>query len=126
MRGLETLSSTSATPCGRSVTDSSKFILIMPQLLSGRDPLQLPSQALSLACNPDQTFWNQLQSAGTDQRLRPESQNASRETPASLAISIRRQPTGFSESRNRLPVPLRDKSRKFSLLRAQGSQTQFR
>src|SRR5215208_7002010 len=116
MRGLETLSSTSATPCGRSVTDSSRFILIMPQLLSGRDPLQPPSPALSLACSPDQTSSSQLRSAGRDRRPRPESQNVFREIPASQAAWIRHRPKGFSEWLHRPPEPWHDRNQKSFLL----------
>src|SRR5215470_1309254 len=97
MRGLATLSSTSATPWGRSVTDSSRFILIMPQLLSGRDQQRLPSPALSLACSPDQTSAHQLQSGGRDRRRLRGSQNVLIKSQAGPATSIRRRPTRSSE-----------------------------
>src|ERR1051325_7630802 len=90
MRGLATLSSTSATPCGRSVTDSSRFILIRPQLLTGQDQPQLPSPALSLACNPDQTSARRPQSAGTDRRPPPGSQNVWTRSQAEPAASNHR------------------------------------
>src|SRR4030095_9031891 len=108
MRGLATLSSPSATPWGRSVTDSSRFILIMPQLLSGRDQQQLPSPALSLACNPDQTSGHPLLFAGTDQIPPPESQNGGPGSQAVPAVSIRRPPAISSESRTRSPVRSHD------------------
>src|SRR5688572_25741576 len=97
MRGLETLSSTSATPWGRSVTDSSRFILIMPQLLSGRDQPQLPSPARSLAYSPDQTSGHQLQSAGKDRRPPPVSQNVFLKSQAVRAASSRHRPAISSE-----------------------------
>src|SRR5688572_16953287 len=97
IRGLATLSSTAATPCGRSVTDSSRFILIMPQLLSGRDQRQPPSPALSLACNPDQTSVHQLQSDGRDRRHPLVSQNVSLKSQAGPEASSHRRPAGSSE-----------------------------
>src|SRR6266576_2540096 len=97
--GLVTLASTIAAPVGRSVTDSSKLILIMPlPLLSRRDRRQLPCQERSLSCNPDQTFCHQPGSAETDQITQQESQIASRDTRAGPAVWSRLQPLGFSES----------------------------
>src|ERR1051325_1301528 len=124
MRGLATLSSTSATPWGRSVTDSRRFILIMPQLLSGQDQQQLPSPALSLACSPDQTSVHQLQSAGRDRRLPPVSQNVSLKSQAGPAASSHRRPIESSESPLRFPARSLDRSRKSSSLRARGSRKQ--
>src|SRR5215213_2404622 len=117
MPRLATLSSTAATPWGRSVTDSSRFTLIMPLLLSGRDQQQLPSLAQSRACNPDQTSEHQLRSAGTDRTPPPESQNALLRIPAGPAASSRRLPAISSESPHRLPVQSRDRSRRSSSLR---------
>src|ERR1041384_8869777 len=114
MRGLETFSSTAATPWGRSVTDSSRFILIMPQLLSGRDQPRPPFPALSLACSPDQTSVHRLRSAGTDRRRRPESRNAGPETQVDQATSIHHLLKGSSVSTARFPAPSRDRNRKSS------------
>src|SRR5688572_22195959 len=124
IRGLETLSSTSATPCGRSVTDSSRFILIMPQLLSGRDQPQLPSPARSLSCSLDQTSANQLQSGGRDQRLRQESQNGPPESQPGPATSIRRPPAGTFECFH-FQVHSRGRNRQSSLPRAREFQTRL-
>src|SRR5207253_1804832 len=70
--GLVTRASTIAAPVGRSVTDSSKLILIMPlPLLSRRDRRQLPCQERSLSCSPDQTFCHQPVSGERDQTAQP-------------------------------------------------------
>src|SRR5215218_4793078 len=98
MRGLATLSSTSATPWGRSVTDSSRFILIMPLLLSAPGRQLLPSQALSLACSPDRTFSHQPRSAGTDRKPPPESRNDSRGSQPNREASNRHPRAEFFES----------------------------
>src|SRR5215213_521635 len=118
MPRLATLSSTAATPCGRSVTDSSRFILIMPLLLSAQDQQQLPSLALSRACSPDRTSSHQLQSAGTDRIPPPGSRNVLLRTQAGQAASIHHLRAKSSESPLRFPVLSRDRSRKSSSLRA--------
>src|SRR6185503_13059171 len=115
---LATLSSTAATPCGRSVTDSSRFILIMPLLLSAPDQQPLPSLALSRACSPDQPCVHQLQPGGTDQTPRPEYQNVRRGSRVDQATSSHRRRAISSESRLRFPVRSHDKNRKSSSLRA--------
>src|SRR6266850_8218319 len=75
--GVATLASTIAAPVGRSVTDSSKLILIMPlPLLSKRDRRQLPYQERSLSYSPDQTFCRRLVSGGKDQTVPREFRNA--------------------------------------------------
>src|SRR5678810_364214 len=81
-KGVVTLASTNTAPVGRSVTDSSKLILIMPlPLLSRRDRRQLPYQERSLSCNQGQTFYRQLRFDGTGRRVQLESQNASPGSP---------------------------------------------
>src|SRR4029453_503459 len=85
-----TLSSTTAAPGGRSVTDSSRLILIMPrQLLSTRGQLRLPYQEQSRGCNQDQTSSHLHRSVGMHRRLPPVLQTASRDTGTSQAVSIR-------------------------------------
>src|SRR5689334_3645328 len=95
-RGLETLSSTAATPCGRSVTDSSRFILIMLPLLSAPDQQPPPSLALSLACSPDRTFARRLRFDGKDRKLPPLSRNVLlKSQPVRAAWSRRPQAESF-------------------------------
>src|SRR4029078_7705644 len=81
--GVVTRASTIAAPVGRSVTDSSKLILIMPlPLLSRRDRRQLPYKERSLSCSQGQIFFRQLLSDEKDQTAQPEFRNAWQGSPA--------------------------------------------
>src|SRR3981081_3092262 len=81
VRVLDILSSTKATPAGRSVTDSKRLILITGrQLLSAPGRLQWPSQEQSRACTPDRNLASQLGFFETDRILPRGSRNAWRET----------------------------------------------
>src|SRR6185295_13046183 len=96
--GVATLASTIAAPVGRSVTDSSKLILIMPlPLLSRRDRRQLPFQERSLSCSQGQTFCRRLLSAGKDQIARRESRIVSRGNPVDQEASNCLPPPKSSE-----------------------------
>src|SRR5437899_8338490 len=77
VRVLETLSSTNATPAGRSVTDSRRFTLITGrQLLSVLVRRQWPSPARSLACIRDRNRDCQLESCETDRTFQRVFQSA--------------------------------------------------
>src|SRR6185503_1018878 len=126
MRGLETFSSTSATPCGRSVTDSSRFILITPLLLSTRDQPRLPFPQRSLSCNPDQTCSHQPRFDGMGRILPQGAQSVSQGTQPNQAASNRRRPTRSSEFHHPNPVRRsRDRNPLSSELRAQECQKQL-
>src|SRR5687767_16016749 len=101
-RGLATLSSTAATPCGRSVTDSSRFTLIMLPLLSAPDQQPPPSLELSLACSPDQTFARRLRSDGTDRKPPPVYRNVVLRNQPGRAAWIHRRQIGRASCRERV------------------------
>src|SRR5262245_34867827 len=98
VRGLATLSSTSATPFGRSVTESRRLILIMPLLLlSKRDQRQLPFRVLFRACIRDQISSHRPGFPGTDQRPQRGFQSASQDNQPDLVIWSHRRQEGSSE-----------------------------
>src|SRR6185295_15663849 len=95
--GVATRASTIAAPVGRSVTDSSKLILIMPlPLLSRRDRRQLPYQERSLSCSQGQIFFRQLLSDEKDQTAQREFRTAWRGNPANQAASNCHRRSGSS------------------------------
>src|SRR4030081_1465192 len=88
VRVLETLSSTNATPAGRSVTDSRRFILITGrQLLSVPVQPQWPFPARSRACIPGQTHASRYESSETDRKLLQGFQTVLTETPPGRQVS---------------------------------------
>src|SRR5258705_1857987 len=123
--GLATLSSTAAAPFGRSVTDSSRFILIIPQLLSRRDQPQLPFPELSRAYNPDRISCHRPLYVGRDQKLPRGFQTASTNIRQGRAVSIRHRPVESSEWPLRLRRLLLDRNPSFCALRAQGCRKPF-
>src|SRR5438309_5470328 len=94
VRVLETLSSTNATPAGRSVTDSRRFTLITGrQLLSVLIRRQWPSPARSLACIRDRNRDCQPESCGTDRTFQRVFQSAwTRIQPALSVLSRHPKP----------------------------------
>src|SRR5229473_970232 len=123
VRVLETLSSTNATPVGRSVTDSKRLILITGrQLLSAPGRLRWPSQERSRACTPDRNLASQLGFFETDRILPRESRSVGPETPPDLSVLSRHQ-TPISSGRPTLhPRRWRDKNPSSSVFRGRGCQ----
>src|SRR5258705_5948885 len=123
--GLATFSSTAAAPFGRSVTDSSRFILIIPQLLSGRDQPQLPFPELSRAYNPDRISCHRPLSVGTDHKLPPGFPTASTNIRQGRAVSIRHRPVESSVWPLRPRQLLLDRNPSFCALQAPGCRKRF-
>src|SRR6266446_10153849 len=115
VRVLETLSSTNATPAGRSVTDSRRFTLITGrQLLSVLVRRQWPSPAQSLACIQDRNRDCQLESCETDRTFQRVFQNAWTRIRLVLSVLSRhRKPKSAGPPIRRLQ-PSRDRSPWFS------------
>src|SRR5205807_3807293 len=127
VRVLETLSSTNATPAGRSATDSRRFILITGrQLLSVPVLPQWPSPARSRACNPDRNHASQLESCETDRTFLRASQNALPGIQSGLSVSSRLRKLEFAGLLNRRPQPSRDGSPWFSESPAPGCRKPYR
>src|SRR6266851_560739 len=123
VRVLDTLSSTNATPAGRSVTDSKRLILITGrQLLSAPGRLQWPSQERSRACTPDRNLASQLGFFETDRILQRESRSAWPETPPDLSTSNRHRKPKSSGRPTRRPRRSRDKNPSSSVFRGRGCQ----
>src|SRR5687768_380997 len=90
VKGLATLSSTTLTALGRSVTDSKRLILIIePQLLSKPDQQRWPFPEQLHAYNRDRNFSHPLVSDGRDQRPPQVSRSDVPSTPSTLLTSIR-------------------------------------
>src|SRR5437879_3657083 len=115
VRVLETLSSTNATPAGRSVTDSRRFTLITGrQLLSVLVRRQWPSPARSLACIRDRNRDCQLESCETDRTFQRLFQSAwTRIRPALSVLNRHPIPESAVPPTRRLRR-LRDRSPWFS------------
>src|SRR3989442_189023 len=127
VRVLETLSSTKATPAGRSVTDSRRFILITGrQLLSAPVQPQLPFPARSRACTPGRNRGRRLESSETDQTYRRESQSAWPEILSDLSISNRRLKSKSFGRQTRRLQPWRDRNPSSFGSRGPGCRTRFR
>src|SRR5712692_2924059 len=127
VRVLETLSSTNATPAGRSVTDSRRFTLITGrQLLSVLVRPQWPSPARSLACIRDRNRDCQPESCGTDRTFQRVLQSAW--TGIQPALSVwNRHPIPESAGLLTLhPQRLLDRSRWFSGSREPGCPKPYR
>src|SRR5437870_2643495 len=108
---LETLSSTNATPAGRSATDSRRFILITGrQLLSVPVPPQWPSPAQSRACSPDRNHASQFESCEMDRTFPRVTQNGWPGIRPDLLISSRLRKPEFAGPPPRRPRPSRDGS----------------
>src|SRR6266480_7739806 len=123
VRVLDTLSSTNATPAGRSVTDSKRLILITGrQLLPPPARRQWPSQEQSRACTPDQNPSSQLGFFETDQILPQGFRSVWLETPPDLSASNRRRKPKSSAQPTRHPRRSRDRNPSSSVFRGPGCQ----
>src|SRR6266446_3742243 len=121
VRVLDTLSSTNATPAGRSVTDSKRLILITGrQLLSAPGRLQWPSQERSRACTPGRNLSSQLGFFETDRKLPRESRNVWRETQPNLLVSNHHRKPESSGRPTRHPRRSRDRNPSSSVFRGRG------
>src|SRR6266700_5556915 len=89
VRLFETLSSTKATPVGRSVTDCSRLILIIwRQLLSARVRQRWPSRGLSRECIPGRNLSRRRGSCEMGRTSQRGSRSACSENPPCLSALI--------------------------------------
>src|SRR5437588_955395 len=110
-----TLSSTNATPAGRSVTDSRRFTLITGrQLLSVLIRRQWPSPARSLACIRDRNRDCQPESCGTDRTFQRVFQSAWTRIQPALSVLSRHPKPESAGLLSRHPQRLLDRSPWFS------------